>query len=72
VFHPHYGTWAYAMLKDVLGLDYATLVARDGDSDAPEFNDTTLPRERMVPHAGRDMWADPNELERWLIESNVL
>jgi hypothetical protein len=72
VFHPHYGTWAYAMLKDVLNLNYATLVARDGDSDAPEFNDTSLPREQMVPHAGRDMWVDPNELERWLVESGAL
>jgi len=29
VFHPHYGTWAYAMLNDVLDVEYATLVARD-------------------------------------------
>jgi hypothetical protein len=72
VFHPHYGTWAYAMLKDVLHLDYATLVARDADSEAPEFNDTSLPREQMVPHAGRDMWVDPNELERWLVDIGVL
>jgi len=72
VFHPHYGTWAYAMLNNVLDLNYATLVSRDGETDAPEFNDTTLPREQMVPHAGRDMWVDPDELERWLIASEVL
>ncbi len=72
VFHPHYGTWAYAMLKDILTLDYAALVARDADSEAPDFNDTSLPREQMVQHAGRDMWVDPNELERWLVESGVL
>jgi capsular polysaccharide biosynthesis protein len=72
VFHPHYGTWAYGMLNDVLDLNYATLVARDADSDAPEFNDPTLPREQTVPHAGRDTWVDPDELERWLIESGVL
>jgi tetratricopeptide (TPR) repeat protein len=71
VFHPHYGTWAYAMLKDVLDLDYATLVARDADSASPAFNDPSLPREQRVPHAGRDMWVDPDELERWLVESGV-
>ena len=71
VFHPHYGTWAYAMLKDVLELNYASLVARDADSALPAFNDPTLPRELRVPHAGRDMWVDPDELERWLIESGV-
>ncbi len=60
------------MLKDVLDLRYAALVARDAESDAPAFNDITLPREQMVPHAGRDMWVDPDELERWLIESGAL
>ena len=59
------------MLKDVLGLDYATLVARDADSASPAFNDPSLPREQRVPHAGRDMWVDPDELERWLVESGV-
>jgi len=71
VFHPHYGTWAYAMLKDVLGLDYATLVGRDAGSDAPAFNDTTLPRERMVPHAGRDIRVDPAVLRQWLADSGL-
>ena len=71
VFHPHYGTWAYAMLKDVLELNYATLVARDAESASPAFNDPNLPRELRVAHAGRDMWVDPDELERWLIESGV-
>ena len=42
VFHPHYGTWAYAMAAATLGLDYASLVARDGASDAAEFNDPDL------------------------------
>lgn len=72
VFHPHYGTWAYGMMNDVLDLDYATLVARDADSDAPEFNDPTLPREQTVPHAGRDMLVDTNELERWLVDTGAL
>jgi hypothetical protein len=71
IFHPHYGTWAYAMLKDALGLDYATLVARDGDTDAAEFNDTTLTREQMAAHAGRDMRVDPGDLRRWIAESGL-
>jgi hypothetical protein len=72
VFHPHYGTWAYAMLNDVLDIDYASMVGRDADSDAPEFNDPTLPREKTVPHSGRDILVDTDELERWLIDSEAL
>jgi hypothetical protein len=72
VFHPHYGTWAYAMLNDVLDIDYASLVARDAESSAPEFNDPTLPREQTFPHARRDMWVDTDELERWLIDTGAL
>ncbi len=71
VFHPHYGTWAYAMLNDVLRLNYASMVGRDALSDAPEFNDPTLPREQTVPHAGRDMRVDVSELRRWLTESGA-
>lgn len=71
VFHPHYGTWAYAMLNASLGLRYASMVARDALSDAPEFNDLTLPRERIVAHAGRDMRVDLAELRRWLAESGA-
>ena len=71
VFHPHYGTWAYAMLKDVLRLDYASLVGRDWESDAAEFNDTSLPRERMAPHSGRDVLVDPGELRRWLADTGL-
>jgi capsular polysaccharide biosynthesis protein len=71
VFHPHYGTWAYAMLNAALDLNYASMVGRDADSDAPEFNDTSLPREQKVGHAGRDIRVDVDELERWLDESGA-
>ena len=39
LFHPLYGTWAYAMVAAACGLDYAALACRDGLSDAPELND---------------------------------
>ncbi len=71
VFHPHYNTWAYAMLNGVLGVEYASMVARDALSDAAEFNDPDLPRERKVPHAGRDMRVDLDELQRWLTASGA-
>jgi len=71
VFHPHYGTWAYAMLNAALGVDYASMVGRDAESDAPEFNDLGLPREQTVPHAGRDMRVDMDELRRWLTASRA-
>ena len=71
VFHPHYGTWAYSILNDVLDIEYASMVGRDADFDAPEFNDPDLPREQTVPHAGRDILIDTDELERWLIDSEA-
>lgn len=71
VFHPHYGTWAYAMLNAALDVQYASMVGRDALSDAPEFNAMGLPREQTVPHAGRDMRVDMDELRRWLTDSRA-
>lgn len=71
VFHPHYGTWAYAVAGAALGLDYASLVARDGESDAPVFNDPGWPLPERNVHAGRDMRLDPAELRRWLADTGA-
>ncbi|HET9019780.1 MAG TPA: glycosyltransferase family 61 protein [Acetobacteraceae bacterium] len=72
VFHPHYGTWAYAMASGPLGLDYASLVARDGESDAPDFNDPAWPLPDRNAHSGRDMRLDPAALRRWLADTGVM
>jgi hypothetical protein len=71
VFHPCYGTWAYAMLGAALGITYASMVGRDALSEAPEFNDPDWPQERRNIHAGRDMRADLGELRRWLAETGA-
>ncbi len=66
LFHPLYGTWAYAMLAAACGLDYAALAGRDGLSDAPELNDP----DRVDLAAGRfgerHLRVDPAAVRRWL------
>jgi capsular polysaccharide biosynthesis protein len=42
IFHPLYGTAAYAMQAPASGVNYAAMVARDAQSDAPEWNDPTV------------------------------
>ena len=42
IFHPLYGTAAFAMQAAATGIDYAAMVAHDGASDAPRWNDPTL------------------------------
>jgi len=71
VFHPLYGTWAYAMIAPTLGLHYAVMVGRDGESDDPVYNDPALPQERRNQRAGRDMRVDLDELRRWLADAGA-
>jgi tetratricopeptide (TPR) repeat protein len=66
IFHPHYGTWAYAMAAPPLGLNYASMIGRDGESETPEFNDPALGFQNRVAHSGRDIRVDIGELRRWL------
>ena len=72
VFHPHYGTWAYAMASGPLGLDYASLVARDGERDAAEFNDPAWVLPERNAHAARHMRVDPADLLQWLADTGAL
>ncbi len=71
VFPPLYGTWAYAMIAPTLGLEYASMLARDGESDDPVYNDPSLPQTRRNQHADRHMRVDLDELRRWLTESGA-
>lgn len=68
LFHPLYGTWAYAMLAASCGLDYAALVGRDGLSDAPELNDPALVDLTARRFGERHLRIDPAALELWLAE----
>ncbi len=69
IFHPLYGTYAYAALAPALGLHYAAMVGRDGHSDAERDNDPALAHERKNECMGSDVRADLPELKRWLAEA---
>lgn len=66
IFHPLYGTSAFAALQDTLGLRYASMVGRDALSDAATDNLPDGSRERTPNWAGRDIRVDLDELRRWL------
>ena len=70
-FHPQYGTWAYAILGQALGLDYAALACGDGESDAPDFNDPEWPLAHRNVQAGRNLRVDPAALRQWLADSGA-
>jgi capsular polysaccharide biosynthesis protein len=42
IFHPLYSSPCYAMQMEAAGLDYAAMLGRDWESDAPEWNDPAL------------------------------
>ena len=66
MFHPLYGTWAYALLARSCGLDYAALTGRDGVSDAPELNDSEVAGPTLGRFGDRDVRIDPAHLTAWL------
>ncbi len=66
VFHPHYGTSAYAMLAPALRLRYAALIGRDGASDAAADNDPALAAVRADMSLDRHILVDPDRLRIWM------
>ena len=67
IFHPLYGTAAFAMAAHGGQLRYAALVGRDGHSAAPEFNDAAQAGDTTRGRFGRrDIEVDVAELRRWL------
>lgn len=66
MFHPLYGTWAYAMLAQACGLRYAALVGRDGSADTPELNDPDVAGPLLGRFGERSLRIDPMELASWL------
>jgi hypothetical protein len=65
IFHPLYGNSAYATLAAATGLNYAALLARDWDSDAPEWNDPASADE-PGRFGDRFMRVPPETLSRYL------
>jgi hypothetical protein len=66
MFHPLYGTWAYAMLAAASGLRHAALLGRDGVSDAPELNEPAAAGPLLGRFGERDLRIDAGELGAWL------
>lgn len=66
MFHPLYGTWAYAMLAEAAGLRYAALVGRDGASDAAELNEPAAAGPLRGRFGERGLRVDPAEVAAWL------
>ncbi len=65
LFHPLYGTWAYAMVAAACGLDYVALAGRDGLSDAPELNDPARVDLAAGRFGERNLRVDPALVRRW-------
>lgn len=66
MFHPLYGTSAFAQQCPAAGIDYAAMLARDAVSDAPEWNDpdlTDIGRSRFL---GQHLRVDLTVLRRYL------
>lgn len=66
IFPPLYGTWAYAMTAQALGLDYASMTGRDGHSDDPALNDPDRPRARHDEFIEQHIRADLDLVRAWL------
>jgi len=69
IFNPLYGTAAYAMQAQACGVNYAALVARDGASDAPEWNDPELTDVTQSQHGPRNMRVLPDVLAAYLSDT---
>ncbi len=65
IFHPHYGTYSYAVLAPTLRLDYAAMIGFDGTSDAAQDNDPALANTRSDRSLARDVRADLAHLAAW-------
>lgn len=66
MFHPLYGTFAFALTAAASGLRYAALIGRDAQHDTPEWNDPNLvdvTRSQFLP---RHMRIDLDALRDYL------
>jgi capsular polysaccharide biosynthesis protein len=66
IFHPLYGTPAFAVIALACGLDYAALVGRDGVSDAPELNDPAAVDMSAGLFGERNLRVDLERVRAWV------
>jgi len=66
MFHPLYGTSAYAMQAAACGIHYAAMVARDWESDAPHWNNPALADVSTSKFLERHIRVDLETLSRYL------
>jgi capsular polysaccharide biosynthesis protein len=66
MFHPLYGTCAYAAQAEAAGVRYAALVARDWDSDTPYWNDPAVHAGTPSRFGDRHIRVDIDTLSRYL------
>jgi capsular polysaccharide biosynthesis protein len=66
IFHPLYGTASFGAQADAAGLRYAAMVARDWDSDAPQWNDPAVLGSGSGRFGERNMRVDLDTLSGYL------
>jgi capsular polysaccharide biosynthesis protein len=66
MFNPLYGTAAYAMQAAACGIRYAAMTARDGISDAPEWNDPARQDVSQSIHGPRSLRVDLDAMRSYL------
>jgi capsular polysaccharide biosynthesis protein len=70
MFHPLYGTAAYALQADSCGVRYAALVGRDALSDAPEWNRPELNDVTRSLHGQRNFRVDLDAVRAYLADTD--
>jgi hypothetical protein len=70
--HPHYATYAYAVITPPPGLDCTSLVAWDGGSGAAEYNALAWTGAQRNMHMNRDIRLDTADLRQWLDQAGVV
>lgn len=65
IFHPLYTENAFALQVAALGIGYTAMVARDGETDAPQYNDPAVAGERRH-YISRHIYVDVARLARYL------
>ena len=66
IFHPLYGSAAYAQQVAACGLHYAAMLARDWEFDTPEWNDPNVSDVHQNRYQARHMRVDLPTLSRYL------
>lgn len=68
MFHPLYGTYAFALQAAAAGLRYAAMLARDFEFDTPAWNDPGVADARHDRYLARHMRVDLTALRHYLAD----